>query len=176
MKKSKKQRKAETAKRLAGTIGKPKNTFNKFMEEQRQVSKLINDVDRMSLEIDDITRNYLLTDTAVKVDNPYLKSNDVKPDLYIVIAAIKDNITGKVYTGEPLEPYAGHTYIRLNNNLSGKDTTDGFLDNHRNFHNRMDSAKIAYNAGQCSDLCLDNGLLSTDYRHIGYFSVNVSEK
>lgn len=172
MKKSKKQRKAENAKRLAGTVGKPKNAMQKFCDSIRDIRSISKSIDNIERKIDEMTRQFTLTNTTVKVENPRLKAHNVQPELYIVIAAIRDNATGTVYTGEPLEPYAGHTYIHLSNNLSGKDTTDGFVDNYRNFHDRKESARIAYEAGQCLEQCLEYGLLSTDYRHIGYFSVN----
>lgn len=173
MKKSKKQRKAENAKRLAGNVGKPKNAMQKFRDTIRDIRCISKSIDNIEHKIDEMSRQFTLTHTTVKVDNPHLKVHNVQPELYIVIAAIKDNATGTVYTGEPLEPYAGHTYIRLTHKLTDKDTTDGFVDNYRNFHNRKEAAEIAYRAGQCLEQCLEYGLLSTDYRHIGYFSVNI---
>lgn len=129
----------------------------------------------MAKETQNKERRYNISRTiTVQVDEPRLKTTaPTVPGLYIVAPAIKDNVTGKIYLGDPYELSKCHSSIKNFHNLSDNETTDGFVDNFRNFHNRKESVEIAYEAGQCSELCLKSGcLFSTDYRYIGGFSDN----
>lgn len=137
MKKSRKQRKLETAKRVAAEEAERK--WHKQLDEcQAAVDKLKNTIiGQMGLP------------------KSIFEQPEKEPDRYIVMAAIKHILTDKVYS---VDSSSYHSDIRSEYRLpfEDRDYVNGFLDNRGNFLTRTEAGEIAYKAGQCTEYCKDN--------------------
>ena len=151
MKKSKRQRKIETAKRIVREEAKVLNRRKRIAFDFETTGKpKFKDIDMDKL--DGLFRSELIS------------AEPVKPLRYIVMAAISDKSTGEIFTRDS---GTYHSDICLEFNISDIDRnfTFGFLDNFNIFLNREEAGEIAYKAGQCSEH-YRNSLQSNIFRRI----------
>ena len=178
MKKSRKQRKLETARRIAKE------------EQQRIAARKMGRIDYETSGIATVcvhpdihcgrTKNYSFDIDKIASSVKTMSLNDImglgrigsyhdvkslcKPDHYIVKAAILDNTTGEIFSGE-LVSY--HSDIQHEFKISERDRnfTFGFLDNKGSFLTRSEAGEVAFKARQCDEY-YRNSLQSNGYRHI----------